>query len=77
MFDWVNCVLYADDTYLFVESDTIIGLYTLGNEAVAAYNVWFLANRLALNKNKTLQVISIGNRKSCRLTLKLLGLMML
>ena len=56
-FDLVKCVLYADDTNLFVESDTINGLYMLRNQAVPAYNDWFLANRLILNKSKTLHVI--------------------
>ena len=55
-FHWVKCVLYADHINLFVDSDTIIDLYTLENQAVAAYNDWFFANRLTLNKNKTLHV---------------------
>ena len=49
-FDFVKCVLYAGDTNLFVESETISGFYTLGHRAIATSNDWFLANRLALNK---------------------------
>ena len=52
-----KCVLYADDTSVFVESDDISELYTLGNEAVSSYNFWFVANRLTVNKSKTLHVI--------------------
>ena len=76
-FDCVECVLYADDTNLFVESDIIIGLYMLGNQAVIAYNDWFLANSLTICENKTRHVIFIGNRKSCHTALKFIGLMML
>ena len=56
-FDYVKCVLYAEDTNLFVESETINSLYMLGNQVVTAYNEWFLVKRLTLTKNKTLHVI--------------------
>ena len=36
--------------FFFVESDTINGLYTLGNQAVTAYYDWFLSNSFTLNK---------------------------
>ena len=48
----------------FIESDTINGLYTLGNQAVTAYYDWFLSNSFTLNKNKTLHAIFHRKQKS-------------
>ena len=49
--------LYADDTNSFVESDAINGLYALGNQVFLAWNDWFFASRLILNKKKKLQAV--------------------
>ena len=51
-FECINILFYADDTTLFVESDTINDLYTFGIKAVVIYDDWIHCSTLTLNKSK-------------------------
>ena len=52
-----DCVLYADDTNLFLKSTNIANLYFSANQAISQFYLWFKANNLTLNSKKTNYII--------------------
>ena len=48
-----NGILFADDTTLYISSDSLEELYNDMNLELKTLSDWFLANKLSLNLNKT------------------------
>ena len=57
-----NIKLFADDTNLFVASKSLILLNSTANEAIKCLNVWFIANRLSLNLDKTCYMVFLPHK---------------
>jgi hypothetical protein len=65
-----DCVLYADDTTLLSSHKSTETLKQLMSEAVDGSNLWFEANNLVVNKDKTEEIVfslSEGETKSVKL----------
>ena len=54
-------VIYADDTTLYLSSDSAVDLFAVLNQNLADLNNWFKSNYLTLNANKTNYTV-ISNR---------------
>ena len=54
----VNSVFYADDTTLLVRDESLGGIVRRCGEAQSRADAWFLANQLALNRGKTVTMVS-------------------
>ena len=52
-----NCVLYEDDTSLYMSSSDIINLYEKVNELHANYKCWFDSNMFTLNVQETHKMV--------------------
>ena len=53
----IGCVLYADDTNLYLSSNKIDDLYLRANHALSNFKNWFDSNKLSLNADKTKYMI--------------------
>ena len=49
----INNSLYADDTSIFIESNTMSVLYAQGNFVMSSSYKWFIANYLTVNVDRT------------------------
>lgn len=67
----LNVKLFADDTNLFVTNKDPFLLNIIANEAVNSLNVWFLANKLSLNVDKTCYMVFTPRRSDCNINFKL------
>ena len=52
-----KCIMYADDTNIFLKSNCYETLYEAANKELVNIDKWLLANRLFLNTDKTHYVI--------------------
>ena len=64
-----ECVLYADDTNLYMSSSSISDLFTTANVALAEYKGWFNANKLTLNAGKTQYMVFHRKQRTLPATL--------
>ena len=48
-----NCIMYADDTNVFLKNKCYEELYKIANQELINIDNWLSANRLILNTNKT------------------------
>uniref|UniRef100_A0A3B3H5U1 Reverse transcriptase domain-containing protein n=1 Tax=Oryzias latipes TaxID=8090 RepID=A0A3B3H5U1_ORYLA len=60
--DLLNCVLYADDTTLYLSGDNLEKLLSDITKELSIIKQWFDSNKLSLNQNKTKYII-LGYRK--------------
>jgi len=51
------CILFADDTTIYVSGKNITELYKLVNQDIASLAEWFKVNKLSLNISKTHHVL--------------------
>jgi hypothetical protein len=56
--------LFADDTNLFISSKSIDLLSMSANNALTKLHLWFLANRLSLNVDKTCYMVFLPHKES-------------
>jgi hypothetical protein len=68
-----TCILFADDTTIYVSGKNITELYKLVNQDIALLAEWFKVNKLSLNISKTHHVLfsKTKNVKSDTYVLKL------
>ena len=52
-----NCILFADDTTIYCQSQNINTLYNNMNHELETLNDWFMANKLSLNINKPKHIL--------------------
>ena len=57
----VKCILFADDTTLYISSKNLSTMYGIMNSEINVISDWFKANKLSLNASKTNYML-IGNR---------------
>ena len=48
-----DCILFADDTTVYISGDDINLMYSVMNEELDNLSDWFRANKLSLNVSKT------------------------
>jgi len=48
-----KCIMFADDTNIFFSSNSYDSLYKVANSKMVKIDNWLIANKLALNVNKT------------------------
>ena len=71
---FARCVLYADDTNLYLSSSSISNRFATANEALTEYKGWFDANKLTLNAGKTQYMVFHRKQRTLPATLaKFLG----
>jgi len=68
-----KCILYADDTAIFFESDNTIQLQNMLNNDLPSICKWLQANKLSLNTEKTYCQIYNMSRKEINPTVSLNG----
>lgn len=61
-------VLFADDTNVFTSDNSLISLFNKANSELSVINLWFKANRLSLNIEKTNFIVFRTKRKVIDLT---------
>ena len=59
----LKCIMFADDTNLFLTGNSIVDVERRMNEELVLINSWFKANLLWLNVKKTSYII-FGHRKN-------------
>ena len=59
-----KCIMYADDTKIFLKSNCYETLYEAANKELVNIDKWLLANRLFLNTDKTHYVIFRNPKQS-------------
>lgn len=59
-------IMYADDTSLYSTSEGFDSALTLGQRALEQASLWFSANKLSMNAEKTQQIILTTNRRAPR-----------
>ena len=59
-----KCILFADDTTIYLSSKHLSTLYDNMNLDLAVLNDWFKANKLSLNANKTFYMLFHKNKNS-------------
>ena len=67
-----QCILFADDTNLFISNKTRISLYKEANNELEKFSLWVAHNRLTLNLGKTEFIefsksVSLGSDQSLRI----------
>ena len=67
----LDAIMFADDTNLFYSNKNIASLFEIVNKELANINMWFQANKLSLNANKTKYVFFHKPRKKGKVPLNL------
>ena len=49
----ISTIMFADDTNFFLSHKNIKEMFTKMNEELQKFNIWFKANKLSLNVDKT------------------------
>jgi len=63
--EFLKFILFADDTNLFYSAKTVVELESVLNDELKLLSVWFKANKLSLNTEKTSYIIFNKNVSSC------------
>ena len=56
-FRCTTCILFEDDTTIYISGNNITELYKLVNQDIASLAEWFKVNKLSLNISKTYYVL--------------------
>ena len=67
-----NLRLFADDTNLFIIEKSYIDLENKANECLSRLHIWFAANKLSLNAEKTCYMLFSPHNKASNIELELL-----
>ena len=59
----MSFILFADDTTVYVQHDSIDGAMQILNSELAKVEEWFYSNKLTLNVNKT-QMLMMSRKKN-------------
>ena len=62
-------IMFANDTNLFYSNKDIDSLYEFVNKELVNINIWFQANKLSLNANKTKYILFHKPRKKMNIPL--------
>ena len=72
----ISTIMFADDTNFFLSHNNVKEMFTLMNEELEKFNIWFKANKLSLNADKTKFTLFHKSSQSENLPLKLPELIM-
>ena len=72
----LSTIMLADDTIFFLSSNNIKSMFEIMNVELEKFNVWFKANKLSLNTDKTKFTLFHRSSQSDNLPLKLPKLFM-
>ena len=72
----LSTIMFADDTNLFLSHKNVKEMFKLMNEELEKFNIWFKANKLSLNTDKTKFTLFHKSSQSENLPLKLPDLTM-
>ena len=67
----VSSIMFADDTNFFMSHKNIKQMFSVMNEELEKFNIWFKANKLSLNVDKTKFTLFYKGSQSENLPLKL------
>ena len=54
----IYCIHYADDTYIFLEAESVLEIERKGNADLVKMHSWLCKNELSLNVSKSSYMIS-------------------